>query len=68
MKTRYCFPDDMERIIMHLSERGDVLIDGFYIEKMYGAFSYERYCAGWMEVTDEILEEFEDWMEYEVSV
>lgn len=63
MKTYYCFPEDMDRIISHLSERGD-LVDGTYIEKMYGAFSDERYCAGWMEVTDEILEEFEDWLDH----
>ena len=61
-KEKFLFPDDMKRIMNYLEQKGDVFVDDVIIEKMYKRFSEIEYCAGWMEVTDEILKEFEAWL------
>lgn len=61
-EEKFMFPDDMKRIIDYLSQNGDVFVADKVIEKMYKQFSAEVYCAGWMELTDEMLKEFEIWL------
>lgn len=61
-KEKLMFPDDMKRIISYLEQKGDVFVADVIIEKMYKQFSEEVYCAGWMELTDDMLKEFEAWL------
>ena len=58
------YPEDMKNIIDYLNEHGKILVSNYTIENLYCEFSDERYCAGWMSVDDEILEEFEEWLMY----
>lgn len=54
----YDYPDDMEKILTYLANHGGVKMSGHEIEKLYRKFSDDWYCAGWMNVSDELLEEF----------
>ena len=57
------YPEDMEMIMAYLNAHGTVLVDADRIEDAYYLFSDRVYCAGWMSVSDEILEEFADWLD-----
>ena len=61
-EEKFMFPEDMKRILDYLSQNGDVFVGDAIIEGMYQQFSEEVYCAGWMELTDEMLKEFEAWL------
>ena len=57
----------MERILDYLNEHGTVLVKPLTIEKLYYEFSEDRYCAQWMCVNDNLLEEFSNWLdEYDI--
>jgi hypothetical protein len=60
--TKFMYPEDMTRILDYLHERGKVLVEDSVIEDLYCGFSDDIYCASWMEVTDERLAEFEEWL------
>ena len=51
------YPDEMERILDYLNEHGTVLVKPLTIEKLNYEFSEDRYCAKWMCVNDDVLEE-----------
>lgn len=57
------FPEDMELIMTYLNEHGTVLADADRIEDAYYRFSDSVCWAYWMSVSDEILEEFADWLD-----
>ena len=60
------YPDEMKRILDYLNEHGTILVKPLTIEKLYYEFS-ERYCAQWLRVNDNILEEFSNWLdEYDI--
>ncbi len=60
-------PEDIERIMYYLEQRGRVRVTTGQIVALYAQFSDEEFCAGWMNVTDENLELFAKWLaEYEV--
>ena len=62
------YPDEMWKIIHYLEQRGKINIDYMKLEELYEDFSYYVYCAQWMVVTNERLEEFAEYLsEYEVS-
>lgn len=66
-KHDFTFPEDMKKILDYLSIYGYILIEEATIEKLYYEFCEERYDAGWMCIYDEILDEFENWLnEYEL--
>lgn len=58
------YPEDMESILDYLRKHGEILVGELTIERLYREFSDEKYCAGWMSVNNQILEEFEEWLEY----
>ena len=58
------YPEDMKLILDYLNEHGEILVGEFFIESLYRDFSDEKYCASWMGVNDQMLEEFEDWLEH----
>ena len=57
------YPDDMKRIFDYLNEHGTLLVKPLTIEKLYYEFSYDIYDASWMDVNDDLLEEFADWLD-----
>ena len=62
------YPDDMWKIINYLKQRGDINVKYMKLEELYEDFSYYVYCAQWMMVTNERLEEFAEYLsEYEVE-
>lgn len=58
------YPEDMKLILDYLNEHGEILVGELGIERLYREFSDEKYCAGWMSVSNQMLEEFEDWLEH----
>lgn len=62
--TRYSFkyPEDMAQILAYLSHHGILRISETDVEKYYSDFSDEHYCAGWMQVDEQRLEEFADYL------
>lgn len=54
--------DDMYEILGYLHMRGRVNASPETIETLYGEFSDEEYCASWINVSDEHLEMFADWL------
>lgn len=54
----YYYPDEMNMILEHLDKVGLRDIPGKKVEDLYREFSDSHYCAGWMAVDEEILEEF----------
>ena len=58
----FVYPDEMIKILDYLNKHGKILVEPSTIESLYFSFSNERYCAGWMIVDQELLEEFEEWL------
>ena len=56
------FPEDMEKIIRYLNERGKLKIGEKLLEELYRQFSDSAYCAQWMAVNDETLAQFAEWL------
>lgn len=63
-KFDYEYPEEMELILDYLNEHGEILTGELVIEDLYREFSYEVYCASWMKVNEQMLVEFEDWLEH----
>jgi hypothetical protein len=61
-ETKFTFPEDMKLILDYLNAHGKILVSDFIIENLYYDFSAEKYCAGWMYVDNQMLEEFEEWL------
>ena len=61
-KYNFAHPDDMEKIIDYLTKHGKILVSYKTIEDLYYTFSHIRYSAGWLNVREETLEEFSDWL------
>lgn len=61
-EPKFRYPEDMEKILTYLREHGEVKVSDKTIEQFYEDFSDEEYCAGWMVVDDQMLEEFADWL------
>lgn len=58
----YDYPEDMQEILNYLAENGTLLCSEETVETKYREFSDEKYCAGWMSVDEELLEEFANWL------
>ena len=48
------YPDEMN---------GTILVKPLTVEKLYYEFSEDRYCARWLRVDDNVLEEFSNWLD-----
>ena len=59
----FTYPDEMKRILDYLNEHGTLLVKPLTVEKLYYDFSEDRYCASWLCVSDDVLEEFADWLD-----
>lgn len=60
--NNFTYPDEMKRILDYLNEHGKIFVKPSTIESLYYDFSDEQYCASWMCVDEQILEEFENWL------
>lgn len=60
--NNFTYPDEMKRILDYLNQHGKILVKPSTIESLYYDFSDEVYCASWMCVNDDLLEEFEEWL------
>ena len=58
----FTYPDEMKRILNYLDKHGTVLVKPLTIEKLYYEFSEDEYCASWLCVDDDVLEEFANWL------
>lgn len=54
--------EDMKMILDYLNEHGKIFVKYSVIEDLYYEFSSDKYEAGWMSVNEQMLEEFEEWM------
>ena len=61
-EINFAFPEDMKLILDYLNAHGKVLVKDSTIEDLYYRFSDEKYCAGWIYVSEDILAEFEEWL------
>ena len=52
------YADEMKRILDYLNEHGTVLVKPLTVDKLYYECSEDRYCARWLRVDDNVLEEF----------
>lgn len=59
----YDYPEDMAAILSYLTQNGTLLCTEETVERLYRDFSDEKYCAGWMGVDEELLEEFANWLD-----
>lgn len=58
----FVYPDEMKRILEYLNEHGTLLVKPLTVEKLYREFSEDEYCASWLCVDDDVLEEFANWL------
>ncbi len=62
------YPNEIWEIINYLKQRGNINVNFTKLEELYEDFSYDVYCAQWMIVTNERLEEFAEYLsKYEVE-
>ena len=61
-KSNFMHPEDMKLILDYLNAHGKILVSDSIIEDLYYDFSAEKYYAGWMCVDEQILAEFEEWL------
>ena len=61
--SNFTYPDEMEKILNYLNKNGKILVNDSTIEDLYYRWSDEYWCAGWIRVTDERLEEFANWLD-----
>lgn len=61
-KPNYRYPSDMDTILEYLASKGTLNVSAERVEELYADFSDDMYCAGWMNVTSERLEQFAFWL------
>ena len=57
------YPDDMKTIMGYLVTHGILVVGAQAIERLYREYCEDSWCAGWMIVDENILENFSDWLE-----
>ena len=61
-KPDFRYPSDMDTILEYLAGKGTLNVSAKSVEELYGDFSDDMYCAGWMDITSERLEQFAFWL------
>lgn len=59
----FTYPDEMERILDYLNRHGTLLIKPFTVQTLYYKFSEDKYCASWVIATNDVLDEFANWLD-----
>ena len=52
------YPAEMKRSLDYLTEHGTTVVKSLTVQKLYYEFSEDRYCARWLRIDDNALEEF----------
>ena len=67
--TSFDYPEEMEEILAYLQDHGKLNIKPTEVERLYRAYSEEKWCAGWVTislpfggVSYEILESFANYL------
>ena len=58
----FIHPEDMRRIMEYLEQHGKLHVSAKTVERLYYDFS-DTCAANWLNVRDENLEAFADWLE-----
>ena len=61
-ESEFEFPEDMERILNYLNANGKLMVNARAVEEFYEGYSEDRWCAGWISVNDDRLEDFANWL------
>lgn len=56
------YPKDMEIIISYLEAHGTLKVQPSTVERLYEEFCDEKCSASWLNVCEDYLEEFADWL------
>ena len=56
------YSNDVISILTYLNKHGVLNIAPGEIEEYYQRFSHEVFCAGWMEINNDRLQEFSYWL------
>lgn len=59
--------DDILIIKLFLAKKGVYIDDSWAIQELWEDFSDEVYCAGWLTVQEDFLQEFYEWLYKEVN-
>lgn len=65
-KQNFDYPEDMQKILSYLNEHGTIKCPNSKIEQLYREFS-DTYGAGWIEPSEERIEEFARWLNDETD-
>lgn len=57
------YPEDIKAIREYLESVGELKCTDKELDDLWSEFSEDYYCAGWMTVTDKLLEQFADFLE-----
>lgn len=60
--NQFTYPTEMDKIITYLKSVGKINVSFARLEQLYFDFSEDRYCAQWMYVDNDLLEEFAGWL------
>lgn len=68
-KEDYCiqYPEDVKKIREYLEKIGELEATDAEIDNYWSLYSEERFCAGWMDVNEDLLDMFADWLESQLS-
>ena len=58
----YDYPQEMETILDYLHKNGKLNISVKEVERQYRIFSHEQFSAGWMEIDDNLLSAFANYL------
>ncbi len=59
------FPDDVSRLKREIPELAEV--SAITVQELYSTWSEDHFCAGWLIMNAEIVEEFRVWLLEEVE-
>ena len=61
-KSKFDYPEDMERILAYLERYGTLNISHREVERKYMEYCENYWCAGWLEATDNKVAGFAKWL------
>ena len=61
------YGDDILIIKLFLAKKGVYIDESWAIQELWEDFSDEVYCAGWLTVQEDFLQEFYEWLYKEVN-
>lgn len=62
-KHAVSYPEDIKKIREHLTTIGTLDATDTELDTLYSTFSEDCFSAGWLTVSEDILERFAEWLE-----